>query len=228
MFHALKPLDCSLTPRPRAKIFFRSLAIAAFASVMFYGVSAGAEDAPQTATAAAPATAKPDCKKSALTQEKFVEMMHAIITHGDLTDIAFIEKTLEVKFKEIADPDLKGFHNAHIPGTQIFVVLSLPPERTELDFHHLDKIVANFQDCGYLTKEKFNQVFGGSFNEDAITLDSNSGGRMHMSGFLIDASQDMKGKNDTIMSVRYMRKDKSSIISSAKIWQRHEPLPEGK
>lgn len=42
---------------------------------------------------------KMKCKKSTLTQEKFLEMIKAIIMHGDLEDVPFIEKTLRQKIK---------------------------------------------------------------------------------------------------------------------------------
>jgi len=169
------------------------------------------------------------CGKSTLTQEKFVGMLRAIAMHGDLTDKAFIEKTLGIKFKE-EDPEWKGIYNADpIPGTQIRVALYFLSGKKELDFDDLGKSASNFQDCGYLTKETFNQVFGGAFEESEMPLESRSGGgMMHLSGFLYSASQDMKGKNNTIITVGYTKVDKSNIISSAKIRQNHNSVTEGK
>ena len=38
------------------------------------------------------------CQRSTLTGVKFMQMVQAIIAHGDLTDIAFLEKTFGTKF----------------------------------------------------------------------------------------------------------------------------------
>jgi len=49
----------------------------------------------------APSAAPPPnskCGESSLTQEKFLNMVHEIAMHGDLTDVAFIEKRLQLKF----------------------------------------------------------------------------------------------------------------------------------
>jgi hypothetical protein len=38
------------------------------------------------------------CSQAKLTQEKFLDMLYAIAMHGDMTDVPFLEKTLELKF----------------------------------------------------------------------------------------------------------------------------------
>lgn len=48
-----------------------------------------------------------DCSKATITGAQFLDMIHAVATHGDLTDSSFIEKTMQIKFdvKEvISDP----------------------------------------------------------------------------------------------------------------------------
>lgn len=94
-------------PAPLTETHRGSLtALMAFAralTMMLCTGAASAEDAPPSATAEWPLPPKPDCKKTALTKEKFLEMVKAIATHGDLSDVAFIEKTLQVKFKRLPD-----------------------------------------------------------------------------------------------------------------------------
>ncbi len=54
------------------------------------------------------------CKASTLTGKEFMQSIQAIIAHGDLTDVAFNEKTLDTKFT--ADPYWEAYS---LPNPQI-------------------------------------------------------------------------------------------------------------
>ena len=55
-------------------------------------------EAAKEATPTAEKKADPKCEGITLTGEKFLDLFHAIAMRGDLTDVPFIEKTLETKF----------------------------------------------------------------------------------------------------------------------------------
>ena len=127
------------------------------------------------------------CRTSELTQEKLLAMLHTIVMHGDLTDVAFIEATLQTKLQlqepggPIGDPnpDAKIYTTSSILGSPILVRLSVsfnsndypsgkePDHKREglLTFQGLNRIGVDFHDCKYLTTEAFNQTFGGKFSE---------------------------------------------------------------
>jgi len=124
------------------------------------------------------------CRQSELTQDKFLDMLRAIAMRGDLTDSAFLEKTLQVKFKH-----LQG--DAGIPGRQVYTAdfLQGPSITVFLDFNSyhrkhekpewvtlgrlgfglLDMAAINFHDCGVLTAEELTKKFGGAFIETKIS-----------------------------------------------------------
>ncbi len=117
---------------------------------------------------------KARCRTSSLTQEKFLELVHAIVEHGDLTDKAYIEITLQIKFgpeeKEYAFSHIPGggYYNADMPGdipdAPIYVGLDIGTVdinkalKRELSsgvgFDHLDRVGAVFHNCQYLTRKQ--------------------------------------------------------------------------
>jgi hypothetical protein len=42
--------------------------------------------------------ANPVCSESPITAKEFIERIHSVVVHGDLTDMPFLERTLNVKF----------------------------------------------------------------------------------------------------------------------------------
>jgi hypothetical protein len=131
-----------------------------------------------------------ECSKSVLTQEKFLDMLHTIVLHGDLTDVAFIEKTLQMKLKlqDIptgaplvdSNPDSRVYITESLLKTWINVVLRTsfnssdynsgkePAHANEgsIEFSNLTKAFSDFRNCGYLKKDQLNQEFGQGFAED--------------------------------------------------------------
>jgi hypothetical protein len=75
----------------------------------------------------------PFCKKFTLTDAQFLDMLHAIVNHGDVTDIAFMEKTLGTKLSQVPtyredgkpDPDETYYRNDHLLGSPIPVEIDI-------------------------------------------------------------------------------------------------------
>ena len=70
------------------------LLLAATLLVAFRAQSAGAQTRPLPLSVSVPAAY---CKQSTLTGPAFLNLLNTIIKHGDLTDIAFLQKTLGTK-----------------------------------------------------------------------------------------------------------------------------------
>jgi hypothetical protein len=97
-----------------------SLKLLIIVSLAFCAVSASAADSIQHISIPPGSTPPPpppiDCSKYSLTGEKFMELYHDIAMHGNLKDIPFIEKTLQVKFKseyEVVSGDKPDIHDIH-------------------------------------------------------------------------------------------------------------------
>ncbi len=79
-------------------------AVLAVAGVVLMSTAHAAWAQPPAQQLTPPGTAPSDsaqpayCKQSTLTGPKFLDLLHAIIKHGDLTDITFLQNTLGTKF----------------------------------------------------------------------------------------------------------------------------------
>jgi len=104
-------------------------------SLFVAGTPEEVEDSPQQKM---PSTI---CGQTALTQEAFLDMVHAIAMHGDLTDVPFVEKTLQTKLvlksyppisSHGSDPDSKKKPQPKVPPGPASVYLrdSNPDRRT--------------------------------------------------------------------------------------------------
>jgi hypothetical protein len=144
--------------------------------------------AAEEATASSPQQASVKCENTTLTQDQFLDMLHAVVTHGDLIDVPFIEKALQLKLKlqsnvgaalRDANPDSRVYISnfvldSHI-GTSLHV--SFNPAEYEkgkepahdregyIDIGFPYKAFSSFKDCGSLKNEQFKQVFGSDFVE---------------------------------------------------------------
>ena len=123
---------------------------------------------------------KARCRKSKLTQEHFFEMVQAIANHGDLTDKAFIEKTLQMEWDNRI-PHRKGLYSAYGDAPHFPVQINLDLRGTaftdgagktqtgkELVFSQLDLVGAVFHNCQYLTRKQFERDLADAFREGAI------------------------------------------------------------
>lgn len=95
--------------------------------VMFGAHAADAQSvsAPQPASHQLPSY----CRHSTLTGLQFLQLIHTIIAHGDLADVAFLEKTLGTKFSMSSLPWRDGVPNVYqsnqVLGNPIEVSLSI-------------------------------------------------------------------------------------------------------
>jgi hypothetical protein len=115
---------------------------------------------------------KARCKSSSLTQDKFLEMVRAIVNHGDLTDKTFVEHTLGITLtpKSTAYSHIRGggFYKGKLPSDMvdapIRVLLGIgieslndasPPDVSSgVAFSELNVVGAAFHNCQYLTRKQ--------------------------------------------------------------------------
>jgi hypothetical protein len=149
--------------------------------------SMAAELAPNATGQTSQPQANIKCENTTLTQGQFLDMLHAVVTHGDLIDVPFIEKTLQTKLElqadtgPIHDRNLDSRHylsnfvlDSHIG---ISLAVSFNPAEYEkgkepahdregsIDVWVLHKTISSFKDCRYLNNDQFKQVFGSDFVE---------------------------------------------------------------
>jgi hypothetical protein len=154
-----------------------------------FAESMAAELAPNAAGQTSQQQANVKCENTTLTQGQFLDMLHAITAHGDLIDVPFIEKTLQVKLKlqsnvgaalRDANTDSRQYSSdvldSHIG---IYMAVSFNPAEYEkgkepvhdregyINIWTLYKTISNFKDCGSLKNEQLKQVFGNDFVEHA-------------------------------------------------------------
>jgi len=138
----------------------------------------------QNAEVLRPASLAQNCKQSNLSGVALMQAVHTIITHGDLTDIVFTEKTLETKFssKSYAQtihgtPDTGGVlyqvDNALGSPIRVSLFINYSKER-QLKSNLIAGISiksglflnsdANFiVDCLKISESDFSDYFGGGF-----------------------------------------------------------------
>ena len=104
------------------------LLLAATLLVAFRAQSAGAQTRPLPLSVSVPAAY---CKQSTLTGPAFLNLLNTIIKHGDLTDIAFLQKTLGTKLSlnpeygadGKPDPDNLDYNSDEVEGNPIHVAV---------------------------------------------------------------------------------------------------------
>lgn len=175
-------------------------------------------DAPAPAVKeAAPAAEKkadPKCEGITLTGEKFLDMFYAIAMHGDLTDVPFIEKTLETKF-EVKYHELSSQQNYNYKRAEYSTktILGAPIEVSfSFDVARDPRIVNNFVgmlrinsgikgfsvfECIGLTEQQIRNKFTGP----NLAPDRNSG-YIPLEGV---------GKDNSIVNIAYMYSSKNSM-----------------
>jgi hypothetical protein len=118
------------------------------------------------------------CKQSTLTGPEFMQLLNVIIKHGDLTDIAFLQKTLGTKFSFSYGKKTDGTRDANslfyttdqIMGSPIPVTVTilkgkdtqeLNGEIADLQFQPNSQAqVSFFMNCLNLTATSFVSLFG--------------------------------------------------------------------
>ena len=181
---------------------------------------------------AKPKKKPPVCSQYKLTADKFLDAFHAIAMHGDLTDVAFIEKTLQTKFEvEYSDREDKHNHKykrAFYTGKSMFdapiyVRLSFDVEREpEMDFPSGAQIdISSRRDINFISeclafsagdfKQKFEKEFKGVFIEHSSSHGAYKSG---------DTTLIMPGKSASKMTVGYTRNTEEQIIIDVGMGQR--------
>lgn len=171
----------------------------------------------------------PSCSKYKLTGEKFLDMFYAVATHGDLTDVPFIERTLktkfDIKYSEGEDSNHKRYKRAYyssksLSGTPINLTLSFDVEREpDMDFPKLTMMRINnngynfnfINQCLAIPNTHFAQKFGGYFAED----DSSDGGEATSGVITLKGI----GKDASTIKVVYGRITDSPIVDELLIKQ---------
>lgn len=124
------------------------------------------------------------CQHSTLTGLEFRGSIHAIIAHGDLTDVAFIEKTLGTEFslnygwKPDGSQDTQKliYQSNHMLGDTIQVSLHIntasPPKGGQIAFisfngNPMTALYPTFiSDCLHMSSNDFSSSFGTEFFRD--------------------------------------------------------------
>jgi len=130
--------------------------------------------APQTAPQNIPSY----CQRSTLTAVEFMQTIQTIVAHGDLTDIAFIEKKLKTKFTVSYDlqadgtPDRQAvfFKSDQTLGSPIPAQLHIFYAKSKQRETHIIAALgiggntSNFiENCLHITAGNFISFFGGDF-----------------------------------------------------------------
>jgi len=172
------------------------------------------------------------CNQSRLSAYTFMPMVRKIIAHGDLADIPFIEKTLDIKLprREGVTPDgnldpYSPFYQAdYVDDSAMHIDIftwgsktalkSIPP-RADVVFK--DELVpTNFiEDCLHISVDNFITYFGGSFTLISVVTGGSDGG-------IVGGSQveGARGKNGSRIYVSYSVDAKNeNIISGIEIRQ---------
>lgn len=181
-------------------------------------------NSPQTKVAAA----SKECTNTALTKEKFLEMVKAIIQHGDLSDVPFIEKTLQMKFEWHRTWEARNQNERYeffsLQGSKIRVRLRVNPHYrnngSEIEPKWMAAGTLEFQDivgggmvspgCSPLTKDLIEHEFvGKDFSETEMT----GVGRFYGRNF------GATGKNGTAIRIEYAPDFNSHKVNAFMIHQ---------
>jgi hypothetical protein len=199
----------NITERNIMRLSLKSILIAS--AFVFFGAASVAE--PGASGNAIPPPA--ECSKSSLTGDQFLDMFYAIAMHGDLRDIPFIEKTLQVKFQ--SEYELRGgktnihnvlYHATSILNAPIYVTLDVSDDNDE---HNLDDRSAilrfhGWEQCLQIPESKFQDKFGGDNHRPRLPV---SWGK-YLNGV---------GKNNARMLVGYVWQVNPGFVSMPGISQ---------
>jgi hypothetical protein len=169
----------------------------------------------------------PYCKRSTLTNVEFMQTVQTIISHGDLTDIPFIEKTLRTKFtisyglQSDGAPDRQTvfFNSNQILDSPIPTQLRIFNAKSQQIQTHMIAALAmgdsqsNFMEtCLHITAGYFCSFFGGNF----------FGGPAGK--FIPEATgtqvKDSSGKNGSKIRLNFVYKLQGNLVTGAGILQR--------
>jgi hypothetical protein len=180
---ALSTLACRCWQNFKRIAFISILIAAVNEPVLFAAHAATAQSIPvsQPAVQKMPAY----CQRSTLTSAQFMQSIRAIISHGDLTDIPFIEKTLGTKFTVSqgwkpdgsSDPQKFIYQSSEALGSPIQVVVVVNPPtaiRTGRDeisrmriespsFPESDPVPNFVENCLHISSTDFFSDFGTAF-----------------------------------------------------------------
>lgn len=190
---------------------------------------------------------KARCRTSSLTQDKFLEMVHAIVEHHDMTDKEFIEKTLGVKFSSMNIVSIYsyipggGFYKANIPSDMsdapVTVWLNIEAvslnkaSKSELSsgilFTDLSRVGAIFHDCQYLTRKQLDPMSEAVVHHHDMGVDTelNRNAPRRIKEYSLDASWNLGkvAKDGSNIQITYTFKtDDSDAIESIEIIQKSE------
>jgi hypothetical protein len=180
------------------------------------------------------------CKISKLTGKKFLDMIHAIFLHGDVSDVKFIEQTLQTKFlREEITGDKNPYDRNYtyfaydVLGTPLFINLyliyrahidgkSIEPQFLggHLYISYEDYGSTKFRICNHPTKFQLNDAFGGSYYEDAQFMGSE--GEMAV---VKDSDESAKNGNIVVLSYNFMKQDGAVITVSINNINLHKDVP---
>jgi len=211
---------------------FSKVVLAGSIAVMFSAGSVIAKsiDATQTSSATVPK----ECSETSLTKEKFLQMVRTIATHGDLSDVQFIEKTLGVKLERKIYPGQENvrerLYYSNLPDSKARAQLKFNPqyrnEGSEKNPKWVSTGTLEFQDfadngivspgCSPLTKDVIEQEIVG---KDFLGAELTGGWGLTGGGRFYGRDLGSIGKNGTAIRVEYIPDVNSHKINAFVIYQ---------
>lgn len=216
-----------------ANVFARAFFVLGMLATPAWAIGDAPTAAVKETAPAAEKKADPKCEGITLTGEKFLDMIYAIAMHGDLTDVPFIEKTLETKF-EVKHSEYDGadgyvYRHTDYVGKDLFgadlnvslkfIEYSQKPRTEPKRKINLSKsAMLHFEaygqvwPCFNVTVNQFAEKFGGSFGDDFMPAD----------GMIITSGKYLEGvsKDGSELKVYYNRNRNSTIIVAPLIDQK--------
>jgi hypothetical protein len=165
------------------------------------------------------------CKSSTLSSATFLNLIHTIVAHGDLTDVAFIEKTLGAKFNfdqdwswdRTAVPNVLHLRSDEVLGSPITATLAISKIKSQqLNGGYIAAISMhgppNFiSDCFHIPIHYFSSAFDDNFVFRPTGEGVPSGMYTQLKGVF--------GKNGSQMIVSFSFEFKDNIVDSVAITQ---------
>jgi hypothetical protein len=197
------------------KSFFVSAAVVSASLLLCAGVA----NAREQTSAATPAPLT-QCKETSLNGDRFLEMFHAIVMHGNMRDIPFIEKTLQVKFEVTKESE-----SAHRTHYSVKSILNAPI-KVDLDVWDNDAKLSKgsdiaimrfgnsnhqyfFHSCLHIKQSKFKNYFGNQFGSNLISDSSDHSVYKQLSDVGLSKAKILLGysdvKNSPLISPPYIR-----------------------
>jgi hypothetical protein len=215
----------------KRNLFSHNIAVAAIAAVMLGASNAGAWVPSIGASPSIPQPSPVDCRKYTLTADKFMDAFHSIAMHGDLRDIPFIEKTLQLKFDSKqggGNPHRMIYRADSLFSAPIYLYLDVSDDNDDKNLSNGlaalqftgPQNVEFFQQCMHISIAQFSKKFRGEINPDTVQISTHGHYFLHVHKQLTSVGENPKlGVSYNILGSGKTDVKDDSIISEPTINQ---------